>query len=70
MNYFTDAANWVCQNPGHSAVIGLLAIAGAALGRRAYKANRASYAPSEKIVNDWKNRPKYTPKFPPHSPRS
>ena len=66
---FTDAANWICQNPVDDAIIVTLATAAIVLGRRAYKAHRESYRPSEEIVERFLNRPEYTGKVPPRAHR-
>jgi hypothetical protein len=66
---FTAAANWICQNPGQDAIIVALAAAAVVLGRRAYKAHRASYRASEEIVDRVMSRPDTSLKLPPHAPR-
>lgn len=65
---FTDASNWICQNPGQDVFIVTLAAAALVLGRRAYKEHRESYRASEERAKKWANRPD-GPKLPPHSPR-
>lgn len=67
---FTNAANWICQNPVDDAIIAALAIAAVVLTRRAYKEHRESYRASEELVSKWVNRPDNSPKLPPRSPRS
>jgi hypothetical protein len=66
---FIDAENWVCQSPVDDAIIVTLVVAAAVLGRRAYKAYRESYRPSEEIVDRVMSRPDTSLKLPPHAPR-
>ena len=66
---FTDAANWICQNPVDDAIIVTLATAAVVLGRRAYKAHRESYRASREMGEKYANRPYKKLELPPHSPR-
>ena len=65
---FTDAANWVGQHLADGAIV-TVAVVAAEIGRRAYKAHRKSYRPSEEIVERILSRPDNCPKLPPRTLR-
>ena len=65
---FAEAANWVCQHPGHTAIITALVVAGVAGTRAHFKAEREKYRASKERVDGYLNRPRSpSPKLPPHT---